>query len=71
MGCTLDTDCPAGAACVMHDDGVNYCFRLCADKPECNRHRSLDNEANCSSSITFIDPARTEGKACVPPSSGT
>ncbi|MCS6796984.1 MAG: hypothetical protein NZ898_00370 [Myxococcota bacterium] len=70
--CTADADCPSGSACVRHDDGVQYCFRLCTDKPECNRHRDPENEANCVSSITFVDPAREAGstKACVPPSSG-
>ena len=55
--------------CVTHDDGVNYCFRDCVDKPDCNRNRSLENEANCVGSITFVDP-RNDRKACEPPSSG-
>jgi hypothetical protein len=66
--CASYTDCPEGSDCVTHDDGNNYCFRLCGDKPECNLHRSLDNEANCSSSIDYA--AEALGKACVPPSSG-
>jgi hypothetical protein len=66
MGCMLDEDCPQGSACVAHTDGTNYCFRICANKPECNYNRSPDNEANCSSNITFTDGGG--GKACVPPS---
>jgi hypothetical protein len=67
--CVADSDCPDGSACVQHVDGNQYCFRLCADKAECNRHRALDAEANCSASIEFVNASRTE-KACVPPSSG-
>ncbi len=69
QGCQADADCPDGSACVSHDDGQSYCFRICAEKVECNRNRTSDNEANCSSSIEFVDPARST-KACVPPSSG-
>lgn len=68
-GCEGDADCPQGSACVTHDDGNNYCFRVCADKPDCNRNRSPENEANCVGSIAFVDP-RNERKACEPPSSG-
>lgn len=68
--CTADQDCPGGAACVSHSDGVNYCFRLCVDKADCNANRSADNESNCVSNITFVDTTRANGKACVPPSSG-
>ena len=68
-GCTGDIDCPEGSACVTHDDGNNYCFRICVDKPDCNLNRSPENEANCVGSITFVDP-RNERKACEPPSSG-
>ncbi len=64
--CADDEDCPEGAACVAHTDGTNYCFRLCVDKPECNRNRSPDQESNCSSNIEYVDEDR--GKACVPPS---
>jgi hypothetical protein len=65
-GCTADTDCPAGSACVEHEDGANYCFLLCVDKPECNYTRPVEIESNCVSSITFVGEAK--GKACVPPS---
>lgn len=69
-GCTGDADCPEGSACVTHaEDAQNYCFRLCVDKPDCNRNRSVENEANCVGSIDFVDP-RNERKACEPPSSG-
>ncbi len=68
-GCTGDVDCPEGSACVTHDDGNNYCFRVCQDKPDCNLNRSVENEANCVGSITFVDD-RNDRKACEPPSSG-
>src|SRR2546422_8741378 len=64
--CVHDTNCPADSACIMHTDGVNYCFRTCADKPECNANRDPVNEANCSSSVTFVDGTMGR-KACVPP----
>ena len=67
MGCTADADCPELSACIMHTDGINYCFRTCGDKPDCNANRDVDNEANCSSSVTFVEGANGR-KACVPPS---
>ena len=66
-GCTSDADCPEASACIAHTDGINYCFRVCVDKPECNANRSVDNEANCSSNVTFTDGDMGR-KACVPPS---
>jgi hypothetical protein len=66
QGCTADTGCPAGSACVTHIDGVNYCFRVCIDKPECNRNRTVENESNCVANITFVDGSKNR-KACVPP----
>jgi hypothetical protein len=66
-GCQTNADCPAGSACVTHDDGINYCFLVCTDKPECNVTRPADSEANCSSSILFVQPGNNV-KACVPPS---
>lgn len=69
VGCTSDLDCPEDSACVTHDDNVNYCFRICLDKAECNANRSVENEANCSSSTVFVDGAMGR-KACIPPSSG-
>jgi len=68
-GCTADNDCPTGSACVT-ENGTNFCFRVCADKTECNVNRDVANEANCSSSVTFVD-SKAKGKACLPPSSGT
>ena len=65
--CTEATGCPQGSACVRHDDGASYCFRLCADKPECNLYRSVDNQANCSANVDYVDTTVT-AKACVPPS---
>ena len=67
--CVDDLGCPEDAACIAHDDGHNYCFRTCLDKVECNENRSVDNESNCSSSVTFVEGADGR-KACVPPSSG-
>src|SRR5262245_52806013 len=54
-GCTHDTDCPAGSACVISDNGANYCFLICVEKPDCNVKRTVDNESNCTSSLTFLD----------------
>ena len=67
QGCVHDSDCPEASACIAHTDGVNYCFRICVDKVECNRNRDLANEANCSASATFVDGTLGR-KACVPPS---
>jgi hypothetical protein len=69
-GCMGDDECPEGSACVAHDDGKNYCFRICQDKPECNRNRTPENESNCSANIDFVDDPQ-DRKACVPPSSGS
>jgi hypothetical protein len=65
-GCTVDADCPEQSACIKHTDNVNYCFHTCLDKPECNRNRDVENEANCSSSVDFVEGAMGR-KACVPP----
>jgi len=65
--CQNDAACPAGSACVAHDDGKNYCFLVCTDKPQCNLFRAVEVEANCSSSVTFVE-GKTDVKACVPPS---
>ncbi|MBT8468891.1 MAG: hypothetical protein KJN97_09095 [Deltaproteobacteria bacterium] len=57
---------------MTHDDGTgaeNYCFRVCQDKPECNRNRTAENESNCSANVVFVD-GPGDRKACVPPSSG-
>lgn len=67
QGCTADKDCPSGSSCVRHSDGVNYCFRTCLEKTECNRNRSVENEANCSASVTFVEGSK-DRKACLPPS---
>ena len=66
VDCKSDANCPQASACVAHDDGERYCFRVCSDKAECNANRSADNEANCSASVTFVETTNT-GKACVPP----
>jgi len=67
--CLRDTDCPAGSACVTEDNQTNYCFLICLDKPDCNPRRSVENESNCTSSLTFVDGANGL-KVCRPPSSG-
>jgi hypothetical protein len=64
--CQNNAACPAGSACVAHTDGKNYCFLVCTDKSQCNLFRSVDVEANCSSSVTFVD-ANFAAKVCVPP----
>ena len=68
-GCQDDGDCPQGSVCVDYTaiDGNSYCFLVCTDKPQCNQNRSEENEANCSSSVTFVEP-HPGLKACVPPS---
>ena len=68
-GCQHDTDCPAGSACVT-ENGINYCFLICVQKPDCNVRRTVDNESNCTSSLTFVDGTMGR-KVCNPPSSGT
>ena len=65
--CAGNEDCPERSACVAHDDGESYCFRSCANKPECNLNRAPDNESNCSSSVEYVEE-NTPGKSCVPPS---
>lgn len=65
--CTKHEDCPTGSMCVTHSDGKNYCFLSCSEKEECNEHRSVENQANCSSSVVFVDGSKS-GKTCVPPS---
>lgn len=65
--CAADTDCPTGSACVTHSDGINYCFRVCDNKGDCNVNRDADNESNCSSNVIFVEGS-DNFKACVPPS---
>lgn len=67
-GCTRDAECPEGAACIA-EGGTNYCFRVCVDKPECNRHRTAEVEANCVGSVVHVE-ASNSAKVCVPPSGG-
>ena len=68
--CTDDLDCPDDSGCVTHTDTESYCFRTCTNKVDCNANRTVENEANCSSNVTFVAGAQGR-KACVPPSSGT
>ena len=64
--CVGNADCPEDSACVIHDDGTNYCFRTCLDKAECNANRSADSESNCSANVSFVESSGNL-KACVPP----
>ncbi|MEO8182029.1 MAG: hypothetical protein ABI895_24610 [Deltaproteobacteria bacterium] len=70
VGCRQGGDCPDASACIAHTDGNNYCFHTCTEKVDCNANRTPDNEANCSSNVTFVDDA-TKTKACIPPSSSS
>jgi len=63
--CAHDVDCPDGSACVTYDDGTNYCFLTCIDKPDCNDNRTIDVEASCVSSLPFVDGAMGR-KVCRP-----
>lgn len=65
-GCMQDSSCPPGSACIAHTDGMKYCFLVCDTKANCNANRTPDVEANCSSSVTFVEGAKGR-KACVPP----
>jgi len=47
------------------DDDTNYCFLICVDKPDCNDHRPVEDEASCVSSLPFVDGAMGR-KACRP-----
>ncbi len=76
-GCSRDSDCPTGSACVTEqvanqDGGVNssnFCFLVCSAKADCNTNRPVEGEANCSSTAVFVEGANGR-KACVPPSGG-
>jgi len=65
--CASNADCPTGSACVSHSDGANYCFLICTAKPDCNPSRSVDNDANCSSSAVLVEQPK-DRKVCTPPS---
>ena len=65
-GCKANADCPEDSICVTHEDAKNYCFRVCAEKAECNANRAAEVESNCSSSITRVEEGSQ--KACLPPS---
>ena len=66
-GCKANADCPESSICVTHDDAKNYCFRVCAEKAECNANRGAEVESNCASNITRVEEGTQ--KACLPPSS--
>jgi hypothetical protein len=66
-GCTKHADCPDGSLCVT-EGTANYCFLTCDSKDTCNANRTADNEANCSSSVTYVEDAPAGSKSCVPPS---
>lgn len=64
-GCTSDSDCVSGSSCVKVNN-VNYCFRDCTDKAQCNANRSVDNESNCVGNAEHV--GASTAKVCVPPS---
>lgn len=71
-GCTASSMCPAGSVCVDDPDlGESFCLLTCVDKPDCNVHRSVDDEANCSSTLNAVDEGLDGGvadtKVCRPP----
>jgi hypothetical protein len=68
-GCVRDADCPEGSACITEDDRVNYCFLVCADKPDCNANRPVEDEASCVSSLPFVEGA--QGRKVCRPSMGS
>ncbi len=65
--CMASTDCPDGSMCANYE-GSNYCFLTCTDKADCNKHRTVDNESNCSSNVDPVEGGTA--KLCIPPSSG-
>lgn len=70
--CTASSQCPAGSVCVSDPDlARNFCLLTCLDKPDCNVHRSVEVEANCSSTLNQLDPPEggTGPKVCRPPNS--
>ena len=71
--CAVSADCPDGSACVTDPDfdGVNYCFLVCLDKPDCNLDRSPENESECTSSIDFVDPEAAGALKVCRPSMGS
>jgi hypothetical protein len=46
------------------------CEQARTDKPDCNLHRTTDDESSCTSSLTFVDGVMGR-KVCRPPNSGT
>lgn len=67
VDCADNAGCPSGSACVKHDDGKNYCFRVCVEKIDCNANRPVESESNCSSKTSPVSGGK-ETKVCVPPS---
>lgn len=67
VNCADDSACPSGSLCVKHDDGKNYCFRVCVEKIDCNANRPAESESNCSSKATLLSGTKVS-KVCVPPS---
>jgi hypothetical protein len=69
--CTASSECPVGSVCVADPDlSRNFCLLTCKSKAECNVHRSVDEEANCSSSLNEVDApdgGENDPKVCRPP----
>jgi len=70
--CTTTSECPEGSVCVADSDlSRNFCLLACDVKEDCNVHRPLDDEANCSSTLNEVDPpdgGTNDPKVCRPPS---
>lgn len=68
--CTSSEECPGGSVCVADPDfSRNFCLLVCSSKPECNVHRSAEEEANCTSTLDQLDPPDgADPKVCRPPS---
>jgi len=70
--CTSSSQCPSGSVCVADPDfSRNFCLLVCQVKADCNVHRPVEVEANCSSTLNQIDvpDGGTDPKVCRPPNS--
>jgi hypothetical protein len=70
--CTSSSECPTGSVCVADPDlAQNFCLLVCDMRTDCNVHRPVDDEANCSSTLNAIDEpdaGPNDPKVCRPPS---
>jgi hypothetical protein len=70
--CTASSQCPNGSVCVADPDFArNFCLLVCDAKSDCNVHRPVADEANCSSTLNEIESADggagNDPKVCRPP----